>query len=1299
MSSWYNVWIQQLGAYTITSEVTMFPSPKAVWSFACFFCITLAICLPSFSQAQSINFVTFRDEVGSGLQSSYSTARLSDSQHGGITMRIASGDTMLALVSADENTVGTEYVDVFVPNGSIDVRFYIHGLEDTTGTVTITATAPGFTDANDVCSIVQPGVRVYNLSSSIDVLDPDDDFLVQVGLVGGGGAYLVELNKVRAGSPGLTATVTNSNASAAQLVTTPVTGQVVTVQIAAGSYQSPTTVAAGGVAFDGLAAGTSDVTGTIPGFITTGTATQSVTVEASYMTITSLPAEIGSGLQSYAARATLSGTAHGGVTVHIESGDSTLLLISDAYTTEGHGSLDIFVPDGQSYATFYAQALEDTTGIVVINASAPGFTSANEATQIITPAFDIYGLATSIDVFDPTDPFYIRVGIPKGDLSAIYQTQQTRGGGPGMVATLVSSDSMVGEFVTLSDTSHTLTITIPPAEYRSPTSVALGGIAFDGIGLGLTSVSASIPDLIPTAAAYVDVDVTQPEITFLTIDKVGAGLRSGSTRAQLGATQHGGVTVHIEVDDPDIALVSIHGDSVGVPSVDIELSNGSYLAYYYIHGVEDTTGTVTLIASAPGFVPDTMTVDIVQPGIRLYSTSLLGTIDTLDPPDPFQVSIGVPNGDSTAVTAMEIRPGSPGITVTAISSLPSIGILQTLTDTSGTVTTSVAAGESRSPTSVAGGGVEFNGIAPGTTSVSVSAPGFIPMTTASQDVIVTSPTISWMGLPCDVGAGLQTASLRAGLSTTTHGGVTVRIESTDPDLVLLSAAEDQAGQTYVDVVVDDGSMWAYFYAHGMDDTTGSVTITATCPGFTGNSESVDVVQPALDIRDLASTIDMSDPPDAFVVAVGVGDVSFTHVYTKQKRRFGAPPLVATVASSVPGIGELMTLSDTSGTVTVNIDAGEWESPAAVIDGGIALRGISLGQTIVSGTIPGFIQTGDGTRTVDVTNQSIAYLGLPPAVGAGLQSGAVTARLGESLHGGVTVHIVSDSPSLLLVSAGAATAGTEFIDIVLPNGQADATFYIHGVDDTSGTATITASAPTFNDGVTLFDIVIPALQIASLPDTVDIVEGDEEFIVQVGIPESDSSSVLELQTVRAGGTAQIVTISSSDSVVAALVTTPLTNDTVSVTIPTGTYQTAATVAGGGVAFRPNSNGVVTIRAELPGFISTAAATKPVYVVGDLSDIGRGSIPNTLVLEQNVPNPFNPVTTIVFELDRATNITLTVYDVTGRKIRTLENRSMTPGVYKEQWDGRDTQGDIVASGVYFYRLHAGERALTKKMVFLK
>jgi hypothetical protein len=91
--------------------------------------------------------------------------------------------------------------------------------------------------------------------------------------------------------------------------------------------------------------------------------------------------------------------------------------------------------------------------------------------------------------------------------------------------------------------------------------------------------------------------------------------------------------------------------------------------------------------------------------------------------------------------------------------------------------------------------------------------------------------------------------------------------------------------------------------------------------------------------------------------------------------------------------------------------------------------------------------------------------------------------------------------------------------------------------------------------------------------------------------------------------------------------------------------------------------------------------------------------TTVLYQNHPNPFNPTTRIDFNLDRAAKITLAIYDVSGKLLTKLIDAPMSPGSYSEEWNGLDSQGEPVASGIYFYRLTAGKQSLTRKMALLK
>jgi flagellar hook assembly protein FlgD len=88
-----------------------------------------------------------------------------------------------------------------------------------------------------------------------------------------------------------------------------------------------------------------------------------------------------------------------------------------------------------------------------------------------------------------------------------------------------------------------------------------------------------------------------------------------------------------------------------------------------------------------------------------------------------------------------------------------------------------------------------------------------------------------------------------------------------------------------------------------------------------------------------------------------------------------------------------------------------------------------------------------------------------------------------------------------------------------------------------------------------------------------------------------------------------------------------------------------------------------------------------------------------LAQNYPNPFNPTTTIAFSLRAPSHVELSVYGVNGARIRDLVSETMDPGNHRIQWDGRDRRGSQVASGMYFYRIVAGDFRATKKMVLMK
>ncbi|TSA23991.1 T9SS C-terminal target domain-containing protein, partial [bacterium] len=98
--------------------------------------------------------------------------------------------------------------------------------------------------------------------------------------------------------------------------------------------------------------------------------------------------------------------------------------------------------------------------------------------------------------------------------------------------------------------------------------------------------------------------------------------------------------------------------------------------------------------------------------------------------------------------------------------------------------------------------------------------------------------------------------------------------------------------------------------------------------------------------------------------------------------------------------------------------------------------------------------------------------------------------------------------------------------------------------------------------------------------------------------------------------------------------------------------------------------------------------------------KTEVPLEFALSQNYPNPFNPTTTIEFSLARQVEVDLKIYDILGREVATLlQSNAMNAGRYIVRWDGRNRFGQSVATGVYFYRLVAGDFVQSKKMILIK
>jgi len=99
------------------------------------------------------------------------------------------------------------------------------------------------------------------------------------------------------------------------------------------------------------------------------------------------------------------------------------------------------------------------------------------------------------------------------------------------------------------------------------------------------------------------------------------------------------------------------------------------------------------------------------------------------------------------------------------------------------------------------------------------------------------------------------------------------------------------------------------------------------------------------------------------------------------------------------------------------------------------------------------------------------------------------------------------------------------------------------------------------------------------------------------------------------------------------------------------------------------------------------------------VAPAQLPADFALHQNYPNPFNPTTAISFTLGEKTAVTLTVFNILGERVAVLVDGDMEAGSHTVTWDGTDYNGSQVASGLYLYRLTAGDRVISKKMTLLK
>jgi FlgD Ig-like domain len=234
--------------------------------------------------------------------------------------------------------------------------------------------------------------------------------------------------------------------------------------------------------------------------------------------------------------------------------------------------------------------------------------------------------------------------------------------------------------------------------------------------------------------------------------------------------------------------------------------------------------------------------------------------------------------------------------------------------------------------------------------------------------------------------------------------------------------------------------------------------------------------------------------------------------------------------------------------------------------------------------------------------------------------------------------------------------------------------------------------------------VPGVEMAALPVIGSL--GDDRFAIAwqdtVGSRMRTMAQVVEIDFHKVGGLIVLAGAVNAGLPVVAHIEGNV-NDSITVD-NAGRFSFPTLVAGSySIWF---SSGGSQLYAELSEFELQPEDPKEIdlgtLIVGSLSSTGQLPRAGRMSLYQNVPNPFNPSTTISFDLGDEAGlfpVDLDIYDLRGRLVAGIFSGSLEAGFYSFIWDGKDSRGRPVASGVYFYRLKAGAQVAVRKMIMIK
>ncbi|HET7023885.1 MAG TPA: hypothetical protein VFI39_01615 [Gemmatimonadales bacterium] len=448
----------------------------------------------------------YGNDVGSGLATS-AAAYLQTGVPTARTAIIRSLDSTKVRVATADTAVGADTAAFALPLNGSSFSYYIRGMEGIVNdSAQVQIDVPGYTSSTVWIRVRQPGIQLTAMPTTATTSSDSITIYSSIGLPNSGKTGMQAAQVIRPGGTTAVPIFRVSTPSVGRLATLGGLADSSVGSIVAGNYQSQVGLSVGGQAFKALTTGLDTVTVTAAGFVALPQATVGVMVSTPGITLYPPTSGVASGLQMNGSFY-LGASRHGGVNVVVKSSQPSVMLVSPDATTTGSDSIVIFIPDGQTYGTYYVQGVDSTVGTPILTVSAPGFVDQTAGISVMQPGIQVYNVPSTMSSTAADQPIWAYIGVPNVGNTQITQYESRRAGAPDLVVTFNASDPTAATLINSGGTGTPLTATIKAGYYYSPSSVAGGGVAIHPVAPGTSTISVSAPGMTPQTNASATVTV------------------------------------------------------------------------------------------------------------------------------------------------------------------------------------------------------------------------------------------------------------------------------------------------------------------------------------------------------------------------------------------------------------------------------------------------------------------------------------------------------------------------------------------------------------------------------------------------------------------------------------------------------------------------------------------------------------------------------------------------------------------------------------------------------------------------